>query len=84
MITELEEPWAWAREGRRPDDEEWADTEWLPRVLRARFRFWAIVLPAAAIGKLDMRRLANQHARRGIISRIETTPLPAFEWLKAQ
>jgi hypothetical protein len=33
---------------------EWADTVWLPRVLRAGFKFWAIVLPKAAIGKLNM------------------------------
>ena len=68
----------------RPDDEEWADTEWLPRVLKAGFKYWAIVLPAGAIGKLNMRRLANQHASRGIVSRIEAMPKPAFEWLKAQ
>jgi hypothetical protein len=68
----------------RPDDEEWADSEWLPRVLKAGFKFWAIVLPAGAIGKLNMRRLAAQHASRGIVSRIESLPRPAFEWLKAQ
>ena len=68
----------------RPHDEEWADSVWLPRVLRVGFKFWAIVLPQAAIGKLNMHRLANQHAQRGITSRIETMPYPAFEWLKAQ
>jgi len=68
----------------RPQDEEWADTEWLPRVLRAGLKFWAIVMPVAAIGKLNMQRLANQNARRGIVSRVESMPHPAFEWLKAQ
>lgn len=68
----------------RPHDEEWADTEWLPRVLRAGFKYWAIVLPQAAIGKLNMHRIASQHLRRGIVSRIETLPLAAFEWLKSQ
>ncbi|HWA78196.1 MAG TPA: hypothetical protein VG937_37930 [Polyangiaceae bacterium] len=68
----------------RPQDEEWADSVWLPRVLRAGFKFWAIVLPMAAIGKLNMQRLATQHTRRGIVSRIESMPYPAFEWLKAQ
>lgn len=68
----------------RPDDEVWADSEWLPRVLGAGFKYWAIVLPAGAIGKLNMRRLANQHASRGIVSRIETLPRPAFDWLRAQ
>jgi hypothetical protein len=68
----------------KPQDEEWADTEWLPRALRAGFKFWGIVLPQAAIGKLNLQRIASQHARRGVVSRIETMPYPAFEWLKAQ
>lgn len=68
----------------RPDDEQWSETEWLPRVLRVGFKYWAIVLPEAAIGKLNMQRLAAHHAKHGILSRIETTPAPAFDWLKAQ
>lgn len=31
-----------------------------------------------------MQRLAAQHAQRGIVSRIETMPYPAFEWLKTR
>lgn len=31
-------------------DEEWSDVTWLPRVLRGGFKYWAIVLPSAAIG----------------------------------
>ncbi len=68
----------------KPDDEAWAQKGWLPRVRRAGFKFWAIVLPAAAIGKLNMQRLANDHLRYGILSRIESLPGPAFDWLKAQ
>ncbi len=68
----------------RPDDEAWAQAEWLPRVLNAGFKFWAIVLPEAAIGKLNMQRLAAFHATHGILSRIESMPAPAFTWLKAQ
>jgi hypothetical protein len=68
----------------RPDDEDWAKATWLPRVLRAGFKYWAIVLPAAAIGKLNMRRLATEHGRHGIVSRVEATPDPAFEWLRVQ
>lgn len=68
----------------RPQDEEWAQAVWLPRVLQAGFKHWAIVLPEAAIGKLNMTRLATLHARFGINSRVEATPQPAFDWLKAQ
>jgi hypothetical protein len=68
----------------KPPEEEWADVVWLPRVLSSGFKFWAIVLPMPAIGKLNMQRIAAHHARHGVVSRIETMPHAAFEWLKAQ
>lgn len=68
----------------RDHDTDWADQEWLPRVLKAGFKYWAIVLPNAAIGKLNMRRLSAEHSDRGIISAVRETPESAFEWLKAQ
>ena len=68
----------------RDFDEQWAQEEWLPRVLRGGFKYWAIVLPTAAIGKLNMRRLAADHARRGIISCVESTPERAFDWLQSK
>lgn len=68
----------------RDVDAKWASTVWLPRVQAGGFRYWAIVLPEAAVGKLNMRRLTAEHARRGITSRIENTPEAAFRWLKAQ
>jgi len=68
----------------RDFDEKWSDREWLPRMLRAGFKYWAIVLPDAAIGKLNMRRLAADHARRGIVSSAHVTPEAAFKWLRAQ
>lgn len=68
----------------REQDEEWADQEWLPRVVNGGFKYWAIVLPTAAIGKLNMRRLAAQHAAHGITSAVLGTPEAAFSWLKAQ
>lgn len=68
----------------RPDEEKWANQVWLPRVLRGGFRYWAIVLPEAAIGKLNMRRLAAQHEQYGIVSHIASQPGKAFDWLKLQ
>lgn len=68
----------------RPDDEEWANKNWLPRVLRGGFKFWAIVLPQAAIGKLNMKRLASEHKADGITSFVDTDPARAFDWLVQQ
>jgi hypothetical protein len=68
----------------READEQWSDSVWLPRVLAGGFKYWAIVLPHAAIGKLNMHRLAADHARRGIFSHIDTSPDDAFEWLRTR
>jgi hypothetical protein len=68
----------------REPDEQWAHTVWLPRVLAGGFKYWAIVLPMAAIGKLNMNRLAADHTRRGIFIHVDTSPEAAFEWLKNQ
>jgi hypothetical protein len=65
-------------------DEQWSHSVWLPRVLAGGFKYWAIVLPSAAVGKLNMHRLAADHARNGIFSKIETSPDAAFTWLKSQ
>jgi hypothetical protein len=65
----------------REPDADWAEREWLPRVLRAGFKYWAIVLPTAAIGKLNMRRLATEHLQKGLTSAVMDTPEEAFEWL---
>ena len=68
----------------RPQDEAWSHDVWLPRVLRGGFKFWAIVMPQAAIGKLNMRRLSAEHAKQGIVSAVRENPAAAFEWLQAQ
>jgi len=68
----------------RDHDETWSEREWLPRVVRGGFKYWAIVLPKAAIGKLNMRRLAADHARRGVESFIVDTPEAAFRWLQSK
>jgi hypothetical protein len=66
----------------RDHDENWSEREWLPRVVRGGFKYWAIVLPKAAIGKLNMRRLAGDHVRRGVEVQVVETPEAAFRWLQ--
>ncbi len=68
----------------RPDDETWARNEWLPRALRGGFKYWAIVRPSTAVGKLLMHRLAAEHAQIGIVSHFGATPDDALEWLMLQ
>jgi hypothetical protein len=68
----------------REPDAEWADTVWAPRVLKAGFMFWCIVLPTAAIGKLNMRRFAGEYRKRGLTANVVDDPAAAFAWLIQQ
>jgi len=68
----------------RPDDAEWADKEWAPRVIRSGFAHWGIVLPLAAIGKLNMQRFAMEYRKRGVSVHVVDNPETAFTWLKQQ
>jgi hypothetical protein len=68
----------------RPADAEWGDINWAPRVIRAGFTYWGIVLPGAAIGKLNMQRFAKEYRQRGVTVHVVDNPEAAFTWLKQQ
>src|SRR5689334_21069556 len=59
----------------RLHDARWADTVWAPRVVRAGFRYWAIVMPQHAIGRMQMRKFIGDYEQRGVTVR-------AFEGLE--
>jgi len=64
-----------------PEDSTWGETVWGPRVLRAGFKVWAIVVPAHAVGSLQMRRFANEYRERGVKVEIFADLEPAWRWL---
>jgi hypothetical protein len=67
----------------RDHDAAWARQVWLPRVLRQGFKYWAIVLPTAAIGKLNMRRFAAEYSKLGLVVHAVDNPQAAFDWLRS-
>ena len=66
-----------------PDDNEWGDTVWAPRVIKAGFKFWAIVAPENAVGSMQMRRFAEEYRRRGVTVKVFTNVDDALGWLDA-
>lgn len=65
-----------------PDDGKWAMEVWSKRIVAAGWKYWAIVMPDAALGKANMRRFIREYADRGIEVRIFGSPEEALEWLK--
>lgn len=66
-----------------PEDNEWGDREWAPRVIKAGFKYWAIVVPASAVGSLQMQRLADEYRDRGVTVQDFDNLEAALAWLES-
>ena len=67
-----------------PDDKAWGDENWLPRVMKAGWKYWALLLPEKAIGQLSLNQLVEEFSELGIIVKIFSDPDEALEWLGSQ
>ncbi len=65
-----------------PDDGKWAMEVWSNRTVAAGWKYWAIVMPDAALGRANMRRFIREYADRGVDVKIFETSQEALEWLK--
>jgi len=65
-----------------PDDSDWAMGVWSARVVKAGWKYWAVVMPKAALGKMNMKRFINLYRDFGVEVRIFEDDAPALEWLK--
>ena len=66
-----------------PEDYEWGDRVWAPRVIRAGFRYWSIAVPSNAVGSMQMRRFAEEYRQRGVTVEVFSNVDTALAWLKA-
>jgi hypothetical protein len=65
----------------QPEDNVWGDTVWAPRVIKAGFKFWAIVLPKQALGHLQMQRFCREYRARGVVVELFEKTDAALKWL---
>lgn len=66
-----------------PEDSTWGEVVWGTRVLKAGFKFWAIVVPVNAVGSLQMRRFANTYRDRHVTVEIFSDLQKALSWLES-
>jgi hypothetical protein len=62
-------------------DSEWATTVWFPRVKKAGWKTWAVVLPKMVIGQMNMQGFVDRYAKEGIEVRVFDDPDAAMTWL---
>ncbi len=66
-----------------PEDIAWADVNWYPRVIKAGLKYWAMVLPATAVGTLQLKALIQDRRKRGLTAEVFTTVEEAMRWLES-
>ncbi len=68
----------------KPEDIEWGNKFWQPKILAAGWKFWAIVQPEQYLAQLRMIKLADQYSKLGVTVHLFTDPEDAMEWLLKQ
>ncbi len=66
------------------EDGEWGNTVWAPRVLKAGWKYWAIVMPEKVIGQMNMKQFAQWYGERGVTVQVFDNPDAALKWLESQ
>ena len=66
------------------DDMKWTSTVWRPRVIKAGWKYWALVLPEKTIGKMNMNRIIKDYGETGVTVQAFSDPDEALKWLEAQ
>lgn len=67
-----------------PADEKWGKTDWYPRVIKAGWKYWAIVLPARTLGQMNMQQFIEEYSKDGVITQVFGDPGEALAWLEKQ
>ena len=67
----------------KPEDNQWAMTEWAPMVMKAGWKYWAIVQPEHLIAKLRMETNAKAFADMGLTVQLFSDPDEALKWLES-
>jgi hypothetical protein len=67
-----------------PEDLKWSDTTWAPRVLKAGFKYWAIVVPSQAVAELQMKALRAKRKEQGVQVEMFETVEEAMAWLESR
>jgi hypothetical protein len=64
------------------EDTDWAMQDWFPRVHKAGWKYWAVVLPNHVVGQMNMKRFVDTYSTRGIVAMVFDDPTDAMKWLE--
>ena len=65
------------------EDRNWSAANFRPRIIKAGLKFWAILLPEKTIGQLNMKKVIEEYAEKGVTIEIFEDAVRALEWLES-
>ena len=63
------------------EDFDWGINEWFPRAIKAGLKYWAVILPEKAVGKLSGKKMLDGALKHGISIKTFQTEEDALKWL---
>jgi hypothetical protein len=66
------------------DDRQWGEDVWAPQVLKAGWKYWAIVQPEKALARVRMEERGEAFAKRGVTVEFFSEPGEALRWLTSR
>jgi hypothetical protein len=65
-----------------PEDTEWINNDWLPRAVKAGWKFWALVVPETVVAQMNMVEFVQAFYDQGVRVMVFTDPDEAQRWLE--
>lgn len=66
------------------DAQEWSAQDWFPRMVKAGWKFWALLVPGTTVGQLSIKRRAEEYSKAGVTTQVFSDAEAAQKWLEAQ
>lgn len=66
------------------EDTEWGEIHWEPRIMKAGWKHWALILPEKVVGQMNMKRLVKRYSDLGVNAKVFSDPKEAMKWLEQQ
>jgi len=63
------------------EDKDWNAVNWVPRVRKAGWKYWALVVPEKTVAQMNLRRFQEEFSKSGVTVQTFTDPEAAMKWL---
>lgn len=64
-----------------PEDQDWADNDWYPRMVNAGWKTWAMVVPREIKARINLIDIIDKNLDRGIRIEVFSQTDEALQWL---